>query len=110
MKVDYKKVCSELHFLAPVEDFFMISAARLLAQDAFMYKPPSNHPWGKMDNDGFKMAEAKAAATRKYQREFSYDEYRKVKLREGARKRLGIPIDLPVMKSWDWAKGKVVAG
>lgn len=50
-------------------------------------------------------AEAKKRAKKKYDQEH-YDEYKKLQRRTAARVKAGIPLEAPVMKPWDHAKGK----
>ena len=72
------------------------------------YRPPASHPWRK-GTPAFHLKKArKIYNLRKNRERYHQDidvsrEYRRNKHRVKA----GIPIDLPVMKSWDFKKGRV---
>lgn len=66
--------------------------------------PPSTHPWKTPSfRRHFLLEEARKEAKRRRER----GEKHKEVARQSMRRRLGLPPDLPKMKPWDYAKGKV---
>jgi hypothetical protein len=62
------------------------------------------HPWKQMFINVAKLKEARKEAKRRRERGEKHKELQ----REYHRIKRGIPADLPVMKPWDYAKGRVV--
>jgi hypothetical protein len=66
------------------------------------------HPWQLNMDARKKLAEArKIAARRRERKSHKDDKHGKLIMRNRARIKSGIPIELPAMKPWDYAKGKV---
>lgn len=59
-----------------------------------------------MNEARIKLKEARKIAARKKVNN-NYDEFKKLRQRTIGRMSRGVPVDLPKMKSWDYAKGKV---
>ena len=71
-------------------------------------KPKTNHPWKIAMENGDKLKTARAAATRRRQiRWHKEDELSHLRARNKYRAKVGIPLEAPPMKPWDYAKGKV---
>jgi len=70
-------------------------------------KPASNHPWRKFVDVGKLKAARKIYAAKKHKEWSDNNELDKILHMERERKKRGIPIELPKMKSWDYKKGRV---
>ena len=68
------------------------------------------HPWQQWDARKAKLKEARALAARrrelKWHKEHD-DELTVALVRQRRRIKTGIPVELPIMKPWDHAKGRV---
>lgn len=70
----------------------------------------SEHPWRAASfNRRVKLAAARKIAKRIYERTSPVrnDEYATIKQRERTRIAKGIPVELPKLKPWDFASGRV---
>lgn len=80
----------------------------------------ASHPWKTMWANKAKLKAARKEAKRRYERtsEVRNDEYYRLKRGESVRKsgqrayrkKIGVPLDAPKAKPWDFAKGKCPNG
>lgn len=67
----------------------------------------ATHPWRKAGYVAVVRTAAKKKAKALYDKERHTDEFVKLRSREHSRKRHGLPLEPPLAKPWDFAKGKV---